>query len=182
MSEKGKTLYTRYPASSIWLYNGTTVFHFLLGTAGILIGFHGPAAVIVGAVYFLFAFLEMYLLMPLKVCPNCVYYRLDGAVCISGLNVLSRKIAGAGDVKCFGARARGLLCPNNLYLASLMLPVPILIIALILNFSVVVLIILLAVFGLMAFRFFVLFTKVACVHCRAINVCPNAKSMGLSEK
>jgi hypothetical protein len=51
--------------------------------------------------------------------------------------------------------------------------------ALILNFSLVLLTILLAVVGLLLYRFFVIFPKIACVHCSAKNLCPNAQAMGL---
>lgn len=34
--------------------------------------------------------------------------------------------------------------------------------------------------ALLAFRFFYVFPRVSCVHCRAKNACPNARSMGLS--
>jgi ABC-type nitrate/sulfonate/bicarbonate transport system permease component len=62
----------------------------------------------------------------------------------------------------------------------LIIPIIAIIPALILNFSLLVLTILLIVVGLLLFRFFVIFTKIACVHCRAKNVCPQARSMGLS--
>ena len=51
--------------------------------------------------------------------------------------------------------------------------------ALIISFSFLVLVILLVVVALLVFRFFVIFPKIACVHCRAKNVCPQAQSMGL---
>ena len=123
----------------------------------------------------------MYVLMPLKVCPNCAYFRLNNSLCISGLNVASRKVAKEGNVKDFPERAKGPFCPNNLYLAALVIPIIAMIPALILNFSFLVLAILLIVVGLVVFRFFAVFPKVACVHCRMKNVCPNAKSMGLSK-
>jgi ABC-type nitrate/sulfonate/bicarbonate transport system permease component len=93
---------------------------------------------------------------------------------------VSRKLAAPGDVKDFGNRARGALCPNNLYLAALAIPVVAIIPALIIDFSFGLLAIFVAVVALLVFRFFVMFTKVACVHCRAKSVCPNAKSMGLA--
>ena len=173
-------IYTRYPFTSVLLYNGTTVLHFSLGGAGLIIGYASPIGVVLGVIYLLFAFMEMYLLMPLKVCPNCPYYRLNNSLCISGMNLVSRKLTKEGNVKDFPLRARGLFCPNNLYIASLAIPIVALIPALIINFSWVVLVIFLALIGLLVFRFFVLFTKVACIHCRAKNVCPNAQAMGLS--
>jgi len=172
-------LYTRYPTSSIFIYNGTTVLHFLLGGIGIILGYSSLIGYILGSLYLAFSFAEMYVHMPLKVCPNCVYYKLDNSVCISGLNVVSRKVAREGNVKDFPSRAKGLFCSNNMYIASLVIPIIAMIPALILNFSFLVLTILLIVVGLLLFRFFVIFTKIACVHCRAKNVCPQAQSMGL---
>jgi hypothetical protein len=42
-------------------------------------------------------------------------------------------------------------------------------------------VIFLAVLALLLFRFFVIFPKVACVHCYAKNRCPNAIKMGMAE-
>jgi hypothetical protein len=51
--------------------------------------------------------------------------------------------------------------------------------ALILNFSFLLLAIFLAVVGLLLFRFFVVFPKIACVHCSAKYKCPQAEAMGV---
>ena len=137
---------------------------------------------LIGSLYLIFAFGEMYLLMPLKVCPDCPYYRLDNALCVSGMSVVSRKLVREGNVRDFSQRAKGLLCPNNLYIAGLALPIVLLIPALIINFSFLPLGILVMLIGLLAFRFFIVFPKVACGHCRAKNICPNAQAMGLSKQ
>lgn len=170
-------LFTRYPLANILIYNGTTVAHFLLGGAGIILGYGSWIGYLAGIIYVVFALLEMYIYMPLKVCPNCVYSKLDNSLCISGLNVVSKKISKAGDTKYFGNRAKGPFCPNNLYVASLVIPIIAIIPALILHFSIVVLVILLIVIGLLIFRFFIIFPHLACVHCRAKNICPQAQSM-----
>jgi len=183
MSSKNTVkVYTRYPLSSVLIYNGTTILHFLLGGTGIILGYNSWIGYLLGSLYLAFSFVEMYMLMPLKVCPNCVYYMLDNSICISGMNMVSRKVAKKGDVKDFPRRAKGPFCPNNLYIASLVIPIMVMIPALVLNFSVPVLAILLIVVGLLLFRFFVIFPKIACVHCRAKNVCPQAQSMGLGSK
>jgi len=179
MSSQKIQLYTRYPLANILIYNGTTVAHYLLGGTGIILGYNSWIGYLIGFLYIAFSFLEMYVHMPLKVCPNCVYYKLENSRCISGLNVVSRKIAKEGDVKYFASRAQGPFCPNNLYIASLALPIIAMIPALIIDFSIPVLIILLVVVGLLVFRFFVIFTKIACVHCRAKTICPQAQSMNL---
>ena len=175
-------LYTRYPFWSFFTYNAITVLHFLLGGVGFILGYGYWLGYVLGAIYLVFSFLEMYLLMPLKVCPNCVYYRLDNSFCISGMDLVSRKITGQGNINDFPKRADGPFCPNNLYLASLAIPIIGIIPALFLNFSFAVLGILVVLIGLLLFRFFIVFPKIACNHCRAKNVCPNAKAMGLSDK
>lgn len=172
-------LHTRYPLSSILIYNGSTISHFALGGIGIMFGYGSWIGYLLGAIYLVFSFAEMYLLMPLKVCPNCPYYTLNNSVCISGLNILSRKIAEKGKVKQFPQRAKGLLCPNNLYVASLAIPIIAMVPALILDFSFLVLAILLAVVVLLLFRFFVIFPKIACLHCIAKYKCPQAEAMGV---
>jgi len=184
MTQRRAELYTRYPVSTPWIYNLTTGFHFGLGSAGILIAyaFAGWIGTVLGTLYFVFAFGEMYVLMPLKVCPNCVYYALKDSVCVSALNVLSQRIARPGDIAVFGKRARGLLCPNNLYLASLILPILGIIPGLILDFSVPLLAIQIALVALLVFRFFVLLPKLGCLHCRAKFVCPQAATMGVRER
>ncbi len=181
-SKKKPDLYTRYPLSSVLIYNGTTVVHYILGGIGIILGYGSWIGYLLGSLYLVFSFLEMYVAMPLKVCCNCVYYKLENSLCISGLNLVSRKIAKEGSVKAFPNRARGPLCPNNLYIASLAIPIIAIIPALVLNFSLPVLVILLIIVGLLLFRFFVIFTKIACVHCRAQNICPQAQSMGFGKK
>ena len=177
MSSSSTKAYTRYPLLNIITYNGTTVLHFLLGGIGIILGYNSLIGYILGSLYLAFSFAEMYVHMPLKVCPNCVYYKLDNSVCISGLNLVSKKISKEGNVKDFPNRAKGVFCSNNLYIASLVIPIIAMIPALILNFSFVVLSILLVVVGLLVFRFFLIFPRIACVHCRAKNICPQAQSM-----
>jgi len=176
------TVHIRYPVSSILIYNDVTVLHFLLGGTGLILGYgFSLFAYVFGLAYLVFAFFEMYVLMPLVVCPNCVYYKMRNSVCVSGLNIISRKIAKEGDTKNFGDRAKGLLCHNNLYMAALFFPIIGMLPALALYFSFLLLAILLGVVVLLLFRFFVIFPKIACVHCSAKNMCPNARQMGLQD-
>ena len=182
MASGERDLYIRYPVSSLFIYNGVTALHFLLGGIGIALGYgFSNAAYLAGALYLAFAFGQMYVLMPLMVCRNCVYYRLENSLCVTGLNVISRKIAREGNSDDFARRAQGPLCHNNLYMAALVLPIVGMLPALIFNFSAVLLATFFGVVGLLLFRIFVIFTKIACVHCKAKNTCPNARSMGLGE-
>jgi hypothetical protein len=176
-------VHTRYPLSSVLIYNGSTVAHYLLGGTGIILGydFSWPAYLF-GVLYLLFSFVEMYVTMPLTVCPSCVYYRMDDALCISGLNVISKKIAKERDQEDFAKRAEGLFCFNNMYIAALIIPIIAIIPALIVNFSVALLIMFLALAVLLLFRFFVIFPKIACLHCAAKYKCPQAGSMEVRDK
>ena len=174
-------LYKTYPSTSVFLYNCTTVAHFLLGGTGIIIGYQGSVyAWSVGIAYMVIAFLQMYVMMPLVVCPNCVYYGMEDGRCASGLNRLSRRMAKEGDVKRFPERAGGPFSHNKFYMGSLIFPIVAMVPALALNFSILLMVLFLTVLGLMLFRVFVVFQKVACVHCMAKHSCPNAISMGLA--
>ena len=73
MADNKVQLYTRYPLSSLLIYNGATVAHYFLGAVGIALGYGSVAGYWGGLVYLVLALSEMYLHMPLKVCPNCVY-------------------------------------------------------------------------------------------------------------
>ncbi|MFC1938877.1 hypothetical protein ACFLWM_01820 [Chloroflexota bacterium] len=174
-------VHTKYPISSVLIYNGTTIAHFVLGGLGIIYGYSFSwLGNLFGALYLVFAFAQMYILMPLKVCPNCVYYGMEDSVCISGMNVVSRRIAKKGDIKQFPNRSKGLFSHNNLYMASLIIPIAAIIPALVLNYSPFILAVLIAVVGLLIFRIFVVFKRIACVYCAAKKLCPNAQSMGIA--
>ncbi|UCE36734.1 MAG: hypothetical protein JSW00_14640 [Thermoplasmata archaeon] len=174
-------LYTRYPLPNIIIYNGVTIFHYSLGSIGIILGYHFTGlGILLGIIYLVFAFTQMYVIMPLTVCPNCIYYKLKNSVCTSGLNLVSRKIAKEGDLKNFPKRAGG-FSHNKLYMASLFIPIVAIIPALIIDFSILLLGVFIMVVGLLLFRMLVVFRKTACVHCRAKIMCPNAKAMGLDK-
>ena len=120
---KNKNLYTKYPLSSVLIYNGTTIVHYVLGGIGIILGYDNWIGYLMGSVYLVFSFIEMYVDMPLRVCCNCVYYKLDNSRYISGLNLFSRKFAREGEINLFANRAKGPICPNNMYIASLIFPI-----------------------------------------------------------
>ena len=185
MAEKDRKaeLYTKYPMSSLLIYNAATILHFVLGGIGIMLGYSSSwMGYLGGAAYLVFAFLEMYAWMPFKVCPNCVYYKLEDSLCVSGLNVVSKKVAKPGDPRDFAKRGEGLLCPNNLYVAALVAPIIAIIPALFINLSLPLLAAFLVLIGLLVFRFLVVFTKIACIHCRAKYACPQAGQMGVREQ
>jgi hypothetical protein len=178
---EGPTLYKSYPRSSVALYNLNTGAHFALGGLGLVLGYGWSAyAWMAGIIYLVVAFGQMYIMMPMVVCPNCVYYKDKFGTCVSGMNKVSRRIAKEGDPKDFPKRAGGPLSHNKFYMGSLIFPIFAILPALYLNFSLEILLIWAAVLGLMLFRVFVVFKKVACVHCMAKKRCPNAQAMGLA--
>ncbi|MHA2007502.1 MAG: hypothetical protein ACXABO_07145 [Promethearchaeota archaeon] len=190
MSEnpEGKTkvkavLFVRFPLYRVLIYELTTILHFMLGGIGLIVGYiFLPWGYFIGTLYLAFAFLQMYILMPLIVCPNCVYYRMENGRCVSGLNKISRKIAKEGKPEDFPKRAEGLFCYNNIYMAALFIPLIGIIPALILNFSLILLGTFLGVLGLLIFRFFVIFPKIACLHCSAKFTCPIGEKIGVRDK
>jgi hypothetical protein len=180
---KKAKLYIRYPLFSVFIYNGSTIIHFLMGGIGIILGynFSSWAGYTFGILYVLLSFMELYVIMPLTVCPNCLYCQTGNSLCVSGLNILSKRIAKKGDPKAFHKRAEGLFCQNNLYITLLIVPIPAMVPALIVNFSVALLVIFLAVAGLLLFRFFIIFPRTACLHCSAKYKCPQAEAMGVRD-
>ena len=69
-------LYTRYPLFSVATYGVVTLLHFVLGGMGIIVGYSFSwVAYVLGGAYVLFAFAQMVVIMPLTVCPHCIYYR-----------------------------------------------------------------------------------------------------------
>ena len=120
--------------------------------------------------------------MPLTVCPHCVYYKLKNSLCISGLNVISKRFAKSGGANKLGNRAKGVFCFNNMYIFALIIPILVTIPALIINYSVLLLILFISLVVLLMFRFFILFVKIACLHCRAKFTCPQAGQMGVRER
>jgi hypothetical protein len=118
----------------------------------------------------------------LKVCPNCLYRQVKDSLCISGLNVVSAMISRPGHRKDFPKRAEGVFCQNNLYMASLIVPIVAMIPAIFINFSITLLVIFWILVGLLVFRFFVVFPRIACLHCRAKHSCPQAGAMGVRDR
>ncbi len=176
-------LYQKYSFIRVFIYESSTILHYLIGGFGLIIGYTFLSlGYLIGVSYIIFAFLQMYVLMPLTVCPNCVYYRMKDSRCVSGLNKISRILAKEGKPEDFSKRADGIFCYNNIYMAALFFPIVASVPALILNFSLYLLIPFLIVIGLLLFRFFVIFPKVACLHCNAKFACPIGEKIGVRNK
>lgn len=158
--------------------------HFLVG--GLILWFLtaviGATGIIIAALYTFLSFLEMYVVMPLKVCPNCVYFGTPDSLCVSGLNIWAKIISKPGKPSDFPERALGIFCQNNLYIASLVFPILLGVPILILQFNLLLLFLEIGLFVLLVIRFFLIIPTLACVHCRSKFVCPQAGQMGVREK
>lgn len=177
-------LYTRFPVASVVTYNLSTILHFLLGgliitSAAPLIGYW---AGVLASLYVILSLFQMYLYMPYKVCTHCVYFGLENSRCITGLNAIAKRVFKPAAAANLSTRAKGAFCPNNLYIASLALPILAGIPILVFSFSPLLLGLELLLFVLLAIRFVYLIPKTACVHCRAKFVCPQAGQMGVRDK
>lgn len=162
-----RTVFRKYPLRIVVLVNAATIIAIILGTAGIMVGFRDWPGLAFGlaTLYFAFAVLHTYLIMPIAVCPACVY-RLG---CRGGI-----RPAGPGEkphravapVAPLGPDTPRYACGRNV-LAALFLA-----------FGWVLLGLLAASVALLAFRMFVLFPRIVCAHCTARPDCPNAGGMG----
>ena len=101
-------VYKRYPLTNIAVYNGVTLAHYGLGGAGIIVGYARWPLLgwVAGLVYLVFALAQMYVVMPLVVCPSCAYRRIEGARCVSAMNLVSARIAPVAPPEDFALRAR----------------------------------------------------------------------------
>ena len=79
----------------------------------------------VGLAYLVFAMVQLYVLMPLVVCPGCVYRTFSDGRCPSGLNLISARLCPpSASAFEFRERSHGALCQSSLCLWSWILPVP----------------------------------------------------------
>jgi hypothetical protein len=170
----------RYGLASVLFYNGLTLAHYLLGAAVLLTAYRERPFIAwpLALAYVVFALVQFYVLMPLCVCPGCVYRSIPGSRCVAGLNSLSAKLRpSAGVVAEFEERAQGVLCHNTLYVAALVAPLALAIPGLVLAFSWLAVGLAVAVLLLIAVRVEVVFRHLGCPHCLARRWCPNARAM-----
>lgn len=171
----GAPSFRRYPLRWVLGLNALTVAHYLVGCGAILIAYRGYPIVgwPVGLAYFVFAVVQLYVLMPLVVCPGCVYRTVRGGRCASGLNLISARLCPpTPDALGFKERTSGRLCQNRLCLWSLVGPVPLALPGLVLSFSWLTLALLLVVAVLTVVRLAVVVRRATCPHCLARRWCP----------
>jgi hypothetical protein len=176
---RGSRSFRRYPLWRVLCLNGLTLGQYVVGCAAILVAYRGYPILgwPIGLAYLVFAVVQLYVLMPLVVCPGCVYRTVRDGRCASGLNLVSARLcppsAGASG---FEERAHGALCQSSLCLWSWVLPVPLALPALAVSFSWLGLTLTAAVAVLAVIRLAVVERLVVCSHCLARRWCPVARA------
>jgi hypothetical protein len=173
--------FRRYPAWRVLIVNVLTLAHYPAGASAIVFAYptHPLLGWPIGLAYFVYATAQLYVLMPLLVCPGCVYRSIQGGRCASGLNVISARLRAPLQAAAFEARTQGALCQSSLCLWSLLVPLPIALPGLLISFSWTGLALSLTVAALSIARLAGVFRLVACAHCLA-RWCPVAKARRLA--
>ncbi len=167
--------FRRYPLWRVLCLNGLTVLDYVVGCAAILLAYRSYPIVglPVGLAYLVFAVVQLYVLMPLVVCPGCVYRTVVNGRCPSGLNLISARLCPPSpNALEFRERAHGALCQNSLCLWSLVLPVPLALPGVILSFSWLAVVLTATVAVLAVLRLSKVGRRAVCAHCLARRWCP----------
>ena len=171
--------FRRYPLWRVLLTNGLTFVHYVVGASAIVFAYPNYPILgwPIGLAYFVYAAVQLYVLMPLVVCPSCVYRGIQGGRCPSGLNLISARLSRAPmQTAGFDTRTEGTLCQSSLCLWSLVVPLPIALPGLAISFSWMGLALSVAVAVLAAVRLTGVFRLVVCSHCLARRWCPVARA------
>ena len=167
--------FRRYPLWRVLFLNSLTVAHYFLGCAAILVAYRGYPLIglPIGLAYLVFAMVQLYVLMPLVVCPGCVYRSVRDGRCPSGLNLLSARLcAPSASALEFRERSHGALCQSSLCLWSWVLPVPLVLPGLAVSFSWPAATLTATVAALAVIRLAPVTRRAVCSHCLARRWCP----------
>jgi hypothetical protein len=153
--------------------------HYVTGTAAILFAYWRfpflgwPVAL----AYFAFAVVQLYVLMPLIVCPSCVYRTIEDGRCASGLNLLSARFCPPSTPPVgFEGHVHGALCQSSLCLWSWVSPMPLVIPGLLISFSWIGLALIVCFAVLTTLRLTAVVRRAVCPHCLARRWCPVARA------
>jgi hypothetical protein len=172
-------LFRRYSLWRVLGLNGITLLHYAVGCAAIALSYRRYPIVgwPVALAYFVFAVVQLYILMPLVVCPACVYSSIRDGRCANGLNVISARLSRSPVPRAgFEERTHGALCQSSLCLWSLVSPLPLAVPGLAISFSWIGLALTLAVAALAGVRLAYIVPRAVCSHCLARRWCPAARS------
>jgi hypothetical protein len=171
-------LFTSYPRSHVLIYNASLILHFFLAAYAIVVGYDFFwFKYLFGLFYLLFAFIHAYVILPLAICPHCPYFTLENACCVSGLNIVSVMITTKGSGKNFKTRAQSFSSYDSVFWLSILLPLPLVLPAFIINFSIKLLIACMLLLASIAFRLFYLIPNISCAHCKAKTKCSHYRKM-----
>ena len=167
----------RLPLWQVGALNGLTVAQYLVGCAAVVLAYRRFPIVglPVGLAYLVYAMTQHYVLMPLVVCPGCVYRTVRDGRCPHGLNLVSALLCeqspAAGE---FQQRTQGTLCSKRLELVSWLAPLPLVVPGLVLSFSATAALLAALVAVLILVRR-MLVSKAVCPHCLARRWCPEGR-------
>ena len=171
---QGPQAFRRYPLWRVLGLNALTLVHYVVGCAAILVAYQSYPVLAwpLGLAYLVFAVVQLYMLMPLVVCPGCVYRTVRDGRCPSGLNLVSARLCPPSPNAIeFRERSHGALCQSSLCLWSWILPVPLAVPALAVSFSWPALA-LTAIVSVLALMRLTLVERLAvCSHCLARRWC-----------
>jgi hypothetical protein len=168
-------LLRRYPLWRVLCLNGLTVAHYVIGCVAVLVAYRSYPLLgwPIGLAYLVFALVQLYLLMPLVVCPGCVYRTVHGGRCARGLNVVSARLCSSSTgLTGFRERSHGAFCQSNMCLWAWALPVPLALPGVCVSFSWQALTLTTAVSVLTILWLTVTVRRVVCLHCLARRWCP----------
>ncbi len=175
----GPRSFRRYSLWRVLCLNALTLGHYLVGCAAILIAYRSYPILgwPLGVAYLVFSVVQLYVLMPLVVCPGCVYRTVRDGRCASGLNLVSNRLCPPSPRAAeFEERTHGALCQSSLCLWSWILPVPLALPALAVSFTWSALALTATVAVLAVVRLAVVERLVVCSHCLAHRWCPVARA------
>ncbi len=168
-------LLRRYPLWRVLCLNGLTVVHYVIGCVAVLVAYRSYPLLgwPIGLAYLVFALVQFYLLMPLVVCPGCVYRTVRDGRCARGLNLVSVRLCpSSASLTGFRERSHGALCQSNLSMWAWVLPVPLALPGVCASFSWLALTLTAAVSVLTILRLAVTRRRAACLRCLARRWCP----------
>jgi hypothetical protein len=171
--------FRQYPLWRVLGLNGLTLLHYSIGCAAVALSYRSHPIIgwPVALAYLVYAVVQLYVLMPLVVCPACVYSSIRDGRCASGLNVISARFGRSATAwGGFEQRAQGALCQSSLCLLSLVLPLPLAVPGLVMSFSWTGLALTLAVAALAGVRLAYIVPRAVCSRCLARRWCPAAQS------
>ena len=174
----GPRPFRRFALWRVLSLDGLAVLHYTAGCLAILAAYRGHPVLAwpLGLTYLVFATVQLFVLMPLVVCPGCVYRTIRDGRCPSGLNLISARLCPPSpNALEFRERSHGALCQSKLTWWSWIAPLPLALPGLALSFSWTAAAPTALVVALIAIRRLAS-RRAVCPHCLAHRWCPASRA------